>query len=398
MNKYDIAIIGGGFSGMCLAAMLDQKKVGKVVILEANKRLGKKILVTGNGQGNITNTVMDASHYHGDREFASAVICRYGNKSLLEFFSSIGLLTAERDGKIYPASFFAGAVSDVLRFKLTDENIDIITEFNVINVTKQDLFYITDYSSRVILAKKVIFAFGGSSGDGFMTDGTSYKIARNLGHKITELCPSLVQLKTEREKIKGLKGVKQEATATLYDGQTKICTFSGDVLFTDFGISGNCTFYLSAYLKGLKNPCVKISFLPEYDEQKLLTALLKKAEKSCDYSRLLISVLPKNLSLAVLKCVGLKENDCASKQGILKIAHEIKNFTLRTEGTLGFKSSQVTAGGIDTKDIDVNTMESRIVSDLYIIGEALNVDGDCGGYNLQWAYSSAAVCAKALLG
>ena len=105
MNKYDIAIIGGGFSGMCLAAMLNQNKVGKVVVLEANKRLGKKILVTGNGQGNITNTVMDASHYHGDREFASDVICRYGNKSLLEFFSSLGLLTAERDGKIYPASF-----------------------------------------------------------------------------------------------------------------------------------------------------------------------------------------------------------------------------------------------------------------------------------------------------
>ena len=397
MNLYDVAIIGGGFSGLCLASMLDRKKVGKVVVFEGNKRVGKKILVTGNGQGNVTNMQMSAAFYHGDREFAANALARFDNIALINFFSSLGLLTCERDGKVYPASFVAGALSDVLRFRLADNGIEVLTERLITDVaSKGDRFLITDSSGGVFNALNVVFAFGGSSGDGFLTDGKSFALARKLGHTVGELSPSLVQIKTERDIIKGLKGIKQEAYATIYDGDKPIKTVLGDVLFTDFGISGNCAFALSAYLKGLKKPNVGISFLPQYDEKKLYDALCKKAEKPTDYGRLLVSVLPLRLALAVLKRCGFNESAVADEKGILKIVGAIKRFSLKTEGTAGFKSSQVTAGGINTREVDVSTMESKLVGGLYIIGEALDVDGDCGGYNLQWAYTSAAVCADAL--
>lgn len=391
---YNVIIVGGGFSGLCAAVMLSRAGINNIAVFDANKRVGKKILATGNGQGNITNAEMTITHYHGDVEFASEALSRFGKKALLDFFSELGLLTTEKDGKIYPANFCASAVLDVLRFALP-ENIDIFTENRVIGITKKDNFIVTASGGKYY-AKKVIFAFGGSSGDGFSTDGKSYSLVENLGHKITATSPSLVQLRTEREKIRGLKGIKQCAEATLYDGDKKIKSFTGDLLFTDYGISGNSVFSLSAYLKGLKNPKVKIAFLPDRTTESLAQELtektkrLKKGERTCE--RLMISVLPTRLAKNVVEQCGIEPADIITETKAAAVAYAVKNFTLKIEGTAGFAAAQVTAGGVDCVDVYSDSLKSKLCDGAYIIGEALNVDGDCGGYNLQWAFSSAAAC------
>lgn len=397
---YNVAIVGGGFSGLCAAVMLSKLKIKDIVMFDANKRIGKKILATGNGQGNITNTDMTVSHYHGDVDFASEVLNRYGKAELLRFFDELGLMTGEKDGKIYPADFCASAVLDVLRFALP-ENIDIKTETRIVDIEKRgSVFAVKSSSDDEFYAKKVILAFGGSSGDGFGTDGKSYALAEKIGHKTTALSPSLVQLKCEREKIRGLKGIKQCVKTTLFDGDKTVKSFIGDLLFTDYGISGNSVFSVSAYLKGVKKPTVNIEFLPEKTFDFLRKKLAEKAANlkngANTYERLLISVLPLRLAKNVVEQCGMSLTDSVGERKIDRVAYAIKNFRLKIEGTAGFAASQVTSGGIECSGINSSDMQSKLCGGVYIIGEALNVDGDCGGYNLQWAFSSAAACSYAV--
>ena len=239
---YSVAIIGGGFSGLCAAVQLGKKLGSNVIILEGNKRIGKKILSTGNGQGNITNVEVNEGFYHGDVNFAKNALHKYSNQNLLNFFDELGLITDVKDNKVYPASFTAGAILDVLRFKLEDLGVVIKTEAYVKKITKEKAFCIECLDGSKTFAKKVICAFGGNSGAGFMTDGKSYSLLTSLGHKLTKLNPSLVQIKTEKEKLKGLKGIKQEAKVSLYDDKRYIKSFEGDILFTDYGVSGNSIF------------------------------------------------------------------------------------------------------------------------------------------------------------
>ena len=397
MKIYSVAIIGGGFSGLTLASMLAKKFKEDLLVLEGAKRVGKKILATGNGQGNITNANISEQFYHGDVDFAKKALERYTNTHLLEYFYSLGLVTVESDGKYYPASFTAGAISDVLRFEIEKHNVTVLTENYCVAVKKDKCFTIECDNGNRYQAKRLVFAFGAKSGAGFLTDGKSFSLAKSMSHTITDLSPSLVQLKTEREKIRGLKGLKVNAKVGLYSDKTHIREFFGDLLFTDYGISGNAVFSLSAYLKGVKNPVVKIEILPEFSSGQLFAILCDKANSIVTCERLLISLLPTRLAQTVFKIAGVNPQDIANKKIASQIVNVIKNFTLKVEGTSGFECSQVTAGGINTREVSAFTMQSKLVKDLYIIGEALNVDGDCGGYNLQWAFTSASICAEAIL-
>lgn len=399
MTIYDVAIVGGGFSGLCAAVILGRRGVGNVAVTDANKRIGKKILATGNGQGNLTNEDLAISHYHGDAEFAKVALSRFGRAELLNFFGEIGLSASSKDGKVYPSNYCASSILDVLRFAVEDNRTDVFTETKIVKARNEnDVFRLSAADGREIFAKNVVLAFGGSSGDGFSTDGSSYGLAKSFGHTITDLAPSLVQIATEREKIRGLKGIKLQGRVTLFDGDKRVVAFSGDVLFTDYGISGNCVFALSAYLKGLKKPRVSIEFLPDKTADEIKANFEKKRKiaylSSCE--RLLVSVLPSRLALSVLSAAGLNPVAFADDDAIGAITKTLKNFTLKVEGTAGFKASQVTAGGVRCTEVNPDNMESRLRKNLYIIGEALDVDGDCGGYNLQWAYSSSAACAEDL--
>lgn len=410
MKIYSVAVIGGGFSGMCCASMLASRGVlpESIVVLEGSKRLGKKILATGNGRGNLTNACVSPEFYHGSRGFAAAALSRYSNGELLSFFGSLGLITDEENGRIYPASFCAGAVCDVLRFSLEESKINVFTEFYASKLSfnqKIGAFAVCSDSGNEVYAKKVVLATGGKSGSGFLTDGKSYSLALSFGHRLTELSPSLVQIKTEREFLKGLKGIKQEGVLSLFGSLKKggeprfIKSFSGDVLFCDYGISGNAAFSLSAYLKGFYSPTLKIELAPSFSKSELLKLLLTAAENlkqkngAATLERVLLSVLPARLGAAIIKRAGYSPNSPASKEAVSAVNGLIKGLLLKIEGTLGFDAAQVTAGGIATDEVGAD-MQSKLKSGLYIIGEALDVDGDCGGYNLQWAFTSAAVCAE----
>ena len=394
---YSVAIIGGGFSGLCSAVRLGEELGAQIVILEANKRIGKKILSTGNGQGNITNVNVSEQFYHGDVDFAKKGLKRFSNNELLNFFDKLGLITAVKEGKVYPASFTAGAILDVLRFKLEELKVEIKCEASVVSISKKNNFCIECSNGEKIYAKKVICAFGGSSGAGFMTDGSSYKLLTSLGHSLTRITPSLVQLKTEREKLKGLKGIKQEAIVSLYDGVRHVKDFEGDVLFTDYGVSGNSIFSISAYLSEVKKPILKIEYLPTVSAETLIDKITKKCDGKSEWEKVLVSVLPTRLIYAIMRECNLSHTDIAKKNDVYNVVCAIKGFSLKVEGPAGFESSQVTSGGISTAEINAHDMQSKIISDLYVVGEALNVDGNCGGYNLQWAYTSAMIASEGIL-
>lgn len=388
-KTYKVAIIGGGFSGLICAETLSSQLGGEnVLLVEKNERVGKKILATGNGRGNFTNLVLSSEKYHsvcGAK--VSQILNKYGNKSIIDYFKGLGVDFCAEDNKVYPSSFQANSLLDMLRLKLDYLKTDIKTSNRVEKIVRcKNKFKII--ANEEYYAEKVIFACGGKAGKQYGTDGTSYSMLEELGHSITKLYPSLVQMKTDTTKIKGLKGLKQEADLTVIVNGKSVASFRGDVLFTDFGISGNAVFYASAYLQNEKASQVSISFLPEKSKQEIEEFIFNKF-KNLPYVSVedcLIGVLNKQIGKAIIKdCETVGKNLETAK----KIASKIKDFRLDVKGTLGFDNAQVTKGGIRFSEVDETTLQSEIVKGLYIVGEALDVDGDCGGYNLQWAYSSA---------
>jgi len=391
---YKVAIVGGGASGLISAITLtqgDNKIKGEdVVVLEKNDRILKKLIATGNGQANLSNANLSQGNYYGDRDFINAYFRSKADFSVEDYFLSLGLpFTTLSDGRKYPLSRQANAVVDILRFTAEDRNIEIRTGFNCLDISKKgDIFAIK--GEDTVYAETVIFAVGGKASPSFGTDGKSYAILEKLGHSLTSLYPSLVQVKTETDKIKGLKGIKETACITAFDGDKPLKTATGDLLFTDFGMSGSAVFQVSGHLACAKNPVVKIEFLPELDEATLEKILERRKDTLKIPSRedLLLGILHKKLGQVIVK----NQTDLSPKT----LAKTLKNFYLKVKGTLGFDNAQVTKGGIDTKDLSPTTFESKLVKGLYITGEVLNVDGDCGGYNLDFAFTSGYLSANAI--
>ena len=391
-NDYKALIVGGGASGlMCAIELLRAKNYllgSQILILEKNDRVGKKLIATGNGQGNLTNANLNEQFFHGDKAFIKEFIQLEKDINIQKYLTEIGipLVTAE-DGKIFPISKQANAVLDILRAYLTSKGCSIVTDSKVEKVVYDKNQFKVFSTTGTYLAKKLVLAFGGSAGKQFGTDGTSYSLATDFGHKLTKLYPSLVQLKTDLSCIRGLKGLKERAKVVAMDNGTVLKECVGDLLFTEYGVSGNSIFSLSSYLTNCKNPSVKIEFLPQFTEKQLETLLTERqALDYIDKQDMLVGIVNKKIGQAILKTC----KDTAPKT----IARALKNFTLTVTGNLGFNNAQVTKGGIVTDQINPRSMQSKLVKNLYVIGEALNVDGDCGGYNLTFAFVSAIACAK----
>lgn len=366
-----------------IAASLVSDKLGgnNVILIEKLDRVGKKLSVTGNGQGNLTNTDLSLQRFHsGVKGFADYAISHYGNAAAEAFYNSRGIfLTGE--GKRYPASKQASAVTDALRLRLAADGVTVLTGTEVKGIEKRGGVFeiVADNGSYASLY--AVLAFGGHAAKQYGTDGTAYKLAEGFGHKITALYPSLVQLKTEIAPIRGLKGVKTEAAVTA-NGKT---TSRGDVLFTEYGVSGSAIFAVSGEL--CRGGALDIEFLPEFTEAEVAEMLSARERLGYRGAELTGGLLHSRLGCAVY----------SRSDGTVKgLARAVKKFTLQATGTLGFDYAQATKGGIDVIDVNPETMESKLEKGLYIIGEALDVDGDCGGYNLQWAFSSAAAAAVSI--
>ena len=388
-NKLNIAVIGGGASGL-IAAISAKNENTDVTIYEKEKRVGRKILATGNGRCNMTNTTASYNDYHSlDIKFIYPTIERFWVDQTLDFFENIGILWKEEDeGKVYPYSDTASAVLDVLRQRL--EKIGVITEceFAVKKIKKQNnQFIIEDKNGKRKRADRVIIATGGMAGAQLGSDGSGYKLLESLGHKITKLYPSLVQIRTQTDTVKKLKGIKVNAKVSVGDKEK-----TGEVLFTDYGISGPPVFWLSSYIEGEKE--ITLDIMPEYSYTDISDMITKRVNTLGDIplEDFFVGMLNKRVSQALLKHIGVEPlsrlASSLSRKEIQALSSIIKNFKLQIKGTSTWNNAQVTKGGADVSQFNADTMESRLVKGLYCCGEVLDVDGDCGGYNLQWAWSS----------
>lgn len=394
--KRKIAIIGGGAAGF-MSAVACADKGADAVIIERKDRVLKKVLATGNGRCNFSNINAKCENYYGcDNNFAGYALDCFSPKSTIKFFETIGIMhRIEENGKVYPLSGQASSVVDALRFRADYLGVQTINNFDVTEITKRNRrFLIYARDGNYIEADKVIVAAGGKASPDLCSVGSGYRLMSGFGHNVTALYPALVQLKTEKENIKGLQGIKADAFISVLKHGEIVGKEYNEVLFTDYGISGSAVFNLS-YLTALYDGLVfRIDFLPDYEEKRL-TSILKERRENLSYLNMdnfLNGVINKKLGQSIVKQSGVEKLSFPVSEltdhMIERLVYFIKNYDIKITGTTGFKNAQVTAGGLLTNEFDDKTMESKKVKGLFAAGEILDIFGDCGGYNLQWAWSS----------
>lgn len=394
--KTEIAVIGGGASG--LMAAITAKKSGKeVIILERKDRILKKVLITGNGRCNITNVNANISNYFGkDISSVENILNRFTPQDTMDFFNELGIVCNEENrGKVYPLSGQASSVVDALRFEAEKLGIKIETEFYVRKIEKDGFkFRIYSEDRKKIEAGRVIIAAGGQSYPELGSNGSGFELAKELGHSVTKLSPSIVQLKTEKNQVKGLQGIKTDVAVTAYGDNKKICTYDGELLFTDYGISGNVVFNISFVMPLYKNVEFEIDFMEKFDYNELYE-MLKERKRILSHLTMenyFNGMINKKLGQFLSKVSGIEKLSKPVKDlndsDIRKLCTVLKKYRVKILETTGFKNAQVTAGGVSLDEVNTETLESKIVKGLYFSGEVLDVYGECGGFNLQWAWAS----------
>ena len=390
----DVIVIGGGASGM-MAALTAAENGHSVLLLERQSRVGRKLLATGNGRCNLTNYNTSPARYHGeDGGFCAYALRAFDVGSTLQYFASLGLLTVNEDsGRVYPMSNMAGSVLDVLRYGLEHPRIEVRTGQVVTAVKRTAEVFTVRTETDAFTAGKLILAAGGCAGSkvGGVMDG--YRLAKALGHHRTALYPSLVQLKTDPTYPRALKGVKAECGITVLRGSGTVAENRGEVLFTEYGVSGPAIFDISrAVATGGEGLVCALDFFPDWDLREVLDWLRMRRQtmQAHEASTLLVGSCHTRLGQMLCKAAGFTSQPAAdlTDSDLERIARQAKHFALPITGTCGFDQAQVTAGGLCTDEFDPETMKSRLVSGLYACGELLDVDGDCGGFNLQWAWAS----------
>ena len=390
-----VAIIGGGASGLISAIEASNGK-NEVTIYEKNSKCGKKILVTGNGRCNYFNDDFTIEHYNSTNiDILKKIINQTNKDRVLKFFDSIGIVPKICNGYYYPISNQASTIQEALILEAKLRGVKFVNEVQVINITFDNKFIIDTLDKRYY-ADKVIIATGSNAALKTGSDGLGYSLARSFKHSIIKPLPSLVQLIGDEKYFKEWAGVRSDVKVTLYENNVKIKEVSGEIQLTDYGVSGICIFQLSSKvvrgLEGKKKEVLVINFLPWLKED-INTFLSNRNDKLKDRS---ISELLDGLLNYKLVNLILKKNKIKYDKKYLELTDKEKSalssdligFRLEIVGNKGFESSQVSSGGIPLKEININTMESVYQKGLYIVGELLDVDGECGGYNLGFAWLS----------
>ena len=397
----NVCVIGGGAAGM-LAALTAAENGHRVLLLERQSRVGRKLLATGNGRCNLSNYHVSPAHYHGGAGFCDFALSQFDVSETLQYFASLGLLTvSEASGRIYPMSNMAGSVLDVLRYALERPEIDLQTGQTVTAVRKMPEGFSVKTETDTFSARCLILAAGGAAGSKVGGGMDGYRLAKSLGHHRTALFPSLVQLKTDPTYPRALKGVKAQCGISICRGSQVLARNSGEVLFTEYGVSGPAIFDLSRSVSagGSDLTCL-LNFFPDWEEAEVLHWLSQRqaAMAAHEASTLLTGSCQTRLGQMICKSAGFTNQRAAglTRDDLRRIARQATHFALPITGTCDFDQAQVTAGGLDTSEFDPRTLQSRLVPGLYACGELLDIDGDCGGYNLQWAWSSGRLAGKLL--
>ena len=389
-----IGIIGAGASGMAAALSAAACADTQVLLFERQARVGRKLQATGNGRCNLTNLRADITGYHGDTpEFAKNVLERFGVQETLRWFGEMGLYTVTEDsGRVYPYSDQANSVVDVLRFALEKENITLVTGFEVSKVRKKDGGFTVEGNGETYVCDKLIVACGGLAGTKLGGSMSGYQLLRSFGHRVTKLRPALVQLKSSWSGCNALKGVRANCHAAIYHNGTLWSESTGELQFTEYGLSGPVIFEISRDVCQARGDwsCV-LDLLPELSGDSLLSLLKHRRFMNLPTDELFTGILHNRLGRIVTQNAGIRNGiqitDLRDDE-LERAVATAKALKISLTEPLGMEHAQVTAGGVFTDEFESFTMESRLVPGLYACGEVLDIDGDCGGYNLQWAWSS----------
>lgn len=396
----DIVIIGGGASGM--AAALSASKFApaggtRVTILEGLDRVGKKILATGNGRCNLTNLEITPAHYHSGRpELLAPLLEQMPAQRTLDFFRALGLCCAAEDlGRVYPNARQASAVLDTLTLALEHAGVQAVCSQQVTGIAKQGaVFHITTEAGRHFRADAAILAAGGRAAPKQGTDGASFALARQLGHRCAALFPCLVAVKCATPAVKGLKGIRAQGRVLLRIAGRDVGAERGEIQFTDYGLSGIPIFQLSCLLDPEPRDAeLAVDLLPEWSRPELERWIGAQAALYAHQplERFLPGLVHKRLLFAVMKSVGIsplsRPASSLSGRAIGRLAAALKDWRFPVYGPLSWEQAQVTGGGVHLEEID-GGFASRNCAGLFLCGEMLDVVGDCGGYNLHWAWCS----------
>lgn len=409
MKQTDVCIIGGGPAGMMAAITTAEKLKGikcEITIVEHKDKLGKKLLATGNGRCNFANELIDDMSFRGENaSFAYNVVDRFDLDRLLDFMKRIGVLHTSLNGYCYPRSLQAATVCDALKLKLNSLRVNICCNVNVSGIENRDNGYVLRTDVEDIRAKYVVIAMGGKSYKSLGSDGSGYKLAKKMGHRVTRLYPALCGLVANGLDFKVCSGVRAKGNISLFVKDRRICGSEGEIQFADYGISGIPVFQISRYASDsiAKENRVQavIDLVPEFDIldiKEIISNIIKSNKKQTILSAI-NAFIPIKLAKAILKrmkidaSVGAEQIDNGM---LITIAGELKGLKIGIEGDCGFEKAQVTAGGVDTSSVFLKTLESKINSGLYFAGEVLDVDGNCGGYNLHFAFASGYIVGKSI--
>lgn len=416
-NHFDIAVIGGGASGMmaCIAIKMRQPKK-TVVLLERNQEPGRKLLASGNGRCNFTNLFASPKDYAESQWFTALVMNRWNPQKIMELLEQLGVMyRIEDEGRVYPYSGRGASVVEALRRSLARLGVNSLCNAEVKEVNRKETektkaekdgyFQIELSGGDSLFCQRLILATGGKAGSQYGCLGDGYRFAQKLGHGLTRVRPALVAVNCRGWNPKW-KGVRSQAKVSLKKsspqtegGWLTVAEQKGEVQFTDFGLSGICVLNLSrhiVYTKTMKEGRgevyeLEVDFLPEYSRAQVFALLKDRCErlKNAASEELLLSVVHERIIEALLFQAGIsKELKSAGQAHLKRLSGLLKGWRFEVEGTRGFRDAQVTAGGVMLNQVREDTMESKIQPGLYLCGELLDVDGRCGGYNLQWAFAS----------
>ncbi len=405
MQIYDTIIVGGGAAGLTAAVLLARHNLS-VLLLEKQQRVGKKLLATGNGTCNITNANATPDRYHGGKYLAEAVIRRFSPLDTVAFFNSIGVSCVKRpDGKYYPRAEQAAAVLDQLRAEMDVCGVAEQCDAAVLSIKKANDGFVVCTENGKFNAKTVLVCTGGAAAPQLGGSVDGYALLTAFGHTKTPLFPSIVQLKTDITFIKAMKGLRVDGTVTIAtDKETRSET--GEILFTEYGLSGPAVMQVSRvagnWERQKKGACtVTLDLFPDMNEGQLITLLSRRRGlHGRTLENFFTGFLNKRIGQTVIRAAGLALTapvESLTDTNIAALATLLKGWTFSVFGTKGFNGAQVTAGGITANEFRDDTMESCYQKGIFAAGEVLDVDGDCGGFNLQFAFASAAVAAGGIL-
>ena len=392
-----IIVIGGGASGMAAALAARERLDNRVLLVERQARVGRKLLATGNGRCNLTNLHAAPDRCHGeDPGFARPALTRFPPAETLRWFASLGLVThAESSGRVYPVSNAAGSVVDCLRLALEARGVQSICGWVCAGAARRGRgFLLRSDRGDELSCDRLIIACGGMAGAklGGVKDG--YELLASFGHHSTALLPSLVQLRTDNTWTRAMKGVRVQAEITLERGGERLARETGEVQFAEYGVTGPAVFDISRAAASAGAGCeLVLRLLPELDDTALRGYLRQKRDSFPNYraEHLLTGCCHGAVARTILRRAALPADSFLwglTDEDLDRVAAVTARFTLPLQGPMGFAAAQVTAGGMRTDEFDPFTMQSRLVPGLWACGEVLDIDGDCGGFNLQWAWSS----------